>query len=867
MSFLVLLVGLLNFEKEVVNFFDNINKLEGNEMEFKFLKPIFAKHYQYLTTNTAAVMIIPIFVLHIPEYLLCIPVWIFQLRNASKNHTEKEYLIRIYRNAPFFRHEMLFIQFLGLHKLILYISRNKELGMKEAVKRLDHLYWFTFQQKEAQKAIVQLGRNMETVHQYIHYLLEKDNLPLLKILARDNRLARLYVDMFEKAGVKEKFSHTFSSSLLTTVRFLFFGKQHGPKLIGVSETAEGKIKLVLGEIRKETSLRFHSEMIATFETAHGFLTAQGLADIYKTVPILVRIENFPQEIKYFIHIRNIRVRLDSIAINLRKIETIERFETRRSLLSEQKREIKALSKSVESEFYQPFAYIWKSALDHVAEVVQNEIDIQQESATLGIALKNPAIMASPEEQRFYFEVGNTGQEFAQDVSVKIDSDNPAVRLCGETTAATQVIEAGENKTFVFSVIADTPAQTTIRGTATFSDRTRKAKTLPFSFPVTVTKEKTEFREIANPYFVGNPLGTGSPVYFGREDAYDFIDKSILSGEGDAHHTIVCHGLRRTGKSSLLYRIAELGFTDPRLAPVLFDMQGVDDETDFFASLADAVAEKLSPDFRHEVRGFGDFKRFLKQIDSGASGKIAVILMDEFEELQMRVEDKRMARTVFSNIRHLMQHERKLVFLFCGTHKLEEMSADYWSIFFNTALYLKINYLSREDTERLVREPVKGQLDWDGLAVEQVCKMTHGQPYLTQLVCRTVVNRLNEQKRRNHALIDDVDSAVEKIITQGDDHFSAYIWKEASLAERVVLSAAADEITKKQLDHVGLNALHDRIRTAAPKFTRKACVETLSQLAARDIIGQTETRYAFPVNLFRKWVFARHPLTQVREEME
>ena len=44
-----------------------------------------------------------------------------------------------------------------------------------------------------------------------------------------------------------------------------------------------------------------------------------------------------------------------------------------------------------------------------------------------------------------------------------------------------------------------------------------------------------------------------------------------------------------------------------------------------------------------------------------SDKIIVLMVDEFEELQMRVEDKRISRTVFSNIRHLMQHEKNFIF--------------------------------------------------------------------------------------------------------------------------------------------------------------------------------------------------------------
>ena len=181
-------------------------------------------------------------------------------------------------------------------------------------------------------------------------------------------------------------------------------------------------------------------------------------------------------------------------------------------------------------------------------------------------------------------------------------------------------------------------------------------------------------------------------------------------------------------------------------------------------------------------------------------------------------------------------------------------------------YSKINFLSREETERLVREPVAGQLAWDGLAVEQVYKMTHGQPYLTQLICRAIVNRLNEFRKRNHAVIDDVDAAVEKVITQGADHFSTHIWKEASPKERMAMSAAADDITRGQLDFIGLNAFIERIRTAAPGFTRKDCVEALDQLVSKDVIHRKDTRYSFPVNLFRKWLAARHPLIQVREEV-
>lgn len=84
------------------------------------------------------------------------------------------------------------------------------------------------------------------------------------------------------------------------------------------------------------------------------------------------------------------------------------------------------------------------------------------------------------------------------------------------------------------------------------------------------------------------------------------------------------------------------------------------------------------------------------------------------------------RTGKTSLLYHMQHEEKLILLFCGTHKLEEMSADYWSIFFNTAIYYRLSHLHYRDALRLIKEPVKGQLAYDDLAVEQIMKMTGGQ---------------------------------------------------------------------------------------------------------------------------------------------
>ncbi|MCP4104920.1 MAG: hypothetical protein GY749_05195 [Desulfobacteraceae bacterium] len=803
----------------------------------------------------------PIFILHIPDYLLCLPVWYFQRITASKNYEHAEKLIRLYKNSILFKHEMLYFQLPGLHKFISLFARNKELGIKEAVNRINHLYWFTFQQKQAQKAIIQLGKDKHTAHEYIHFLLEENNIPLVTTLAKTNRLAELYLilsDNTEQTQHKKESSY----SLSFTVEKGLFSRIRSRNQKELPKTLEDKISHVCLEMAKEQDHRFNDEIIKSLESAHKFLTSKNLKDFYKAyyTPHPVPKDG---EIKYLADIQTLFSGLEKINNDLPKIEDIKQFTTRREHLSRQKQAVEELSKTAEQNFYEPFASIWKNALLHFADVIKQEINVQQGSATLFIELKNKEILLSEQERILYFEISNKGQELAQDISIEIQADSPAVSF-GNTTADIQVIESGTIKEVSFPINADSPINTVIRGNITFSDRTSDNKTLPFSFPITIFEETAVFHEIRNPYIVGNPITEKSPLYFGRQDAYHFIDKNIITG--NEHHTIVCHGLRRTGKSSLLYKILENGFTDKRLVPVYFDIQGIGDEKDLYKELSYYIMESLSIKPYDKPHNFGEFKDFFRAIKSDMPDKIIVILADEFECLQELVEKGKISETIFGNIRHLMQHEEKLIFLFCGTHKLEEMSADYWSIFFNTAMYLKISYLSKKHTAELITKPVKDQLTYDNLAVEQIYKMTHGQPYLTQLLCRTLVNDLNENKKRNYAGINDVDDAAQKIITQGDDHFSAYIWKESDTLERLLLSAAAEELTHKQLDFISFGDLYSKI-SLVKAYPKKECADTLGRLVTKDILTDKEGRYSFPVNLLRKWVSEKHPLRLVREESE
>lgn len=833
-----------------------------------FLIPIFLgwvpKFHSRLIIAACGFSVMPIFILHIPDYLLCLPLWYVQRRKILRNREGGEEMVCNYKHSLLFKHQRIYLQLPGLHKIMVFFARNRAISIKETVKHINHLYWFTFQQKQAQKSVVELVKNRDTAHPFILFLLEEKNLPLLHTLAHTNRLAGQYLMLFEKSAqqsAREKGS--FSISLSPGKRF-FPGLKQIRKRRDIPDALEERVALVCREMAGEEGYRFNEEMVKTLDSAYKFLTAKSLKEFFDASAILDQIRTFPEDVPYFPVVETLAGQLKRIKDTLDKVGDIQRYESKLSVLHDQRALIDTPGAGLVNTFPEPFKEIWQRALNNCSKLISEEGELLRGTADLSIELKNSKILASHEERKLYVQIRNKGRELGTDISITLQADSPMIGFPGHREAQVAVIEPGAEKEIFFPITAHTPIKTTVSGTLTFSDRARENKTVSFSFPVTILEKSVRFKEIKNPYIVGQPLKGDTPIFFGREDVFGFIDKNIMAS-GD-FHSIVCHGLRRTGKSSLLYRIEEQGFTDKNLVPINLDMQGIDDEKDFYSTLSNTILEKLSLPARAAAENFTQFKAFIKKIKPGLGERVIVLMVDEFEELQMRVEEKRISKTMFSNLRHLMQHEEKLAFLFCGTHKLEEMSADYWSIFFNTALYLRISHLKRKDAVRLIKEPVKGQLTYDDLAVEQILKMTGGQPYLIQLICRTLVNDLNENKKRNDALINDVDDAVEKIISEGTDHFSRHIRDESNLLERLILSVAAEEMTHKQLDHIGVDAIFDRIKPHIPDFSRKQSLETLETLVSKEILAETNLRYGFPVNLLRKWIAARYPLRKVREEI-
>lgn len=388
----------------------------------------------------------------------------------------------------------------------------------------------------------------------------------------------------------------------------------------------------------------------------------------------------------------------------------------------------------------------------------------------------------------------------------------------------------------------------------------------------------EFQFIPNPYVVGTPLEAGSPLFFGREDVVAFIEENLAAQH---RNNLVLIGQRRTGKTSLLKQLpVRLG--DDCLS-VYLDGQalGLDPGLpNFFLALATEIA------FALEDRGFDipfpeydNFvesptaafeRRFLTSVREVIGRRHLLIMFDEFEELQTAVEHGNLPSKIFGFLRHLIQHVDNLSVIFCGTHRLEELASDYWSVLFNISLYRQIAYLEQAEALRLIQEPVaEYHMQYDDLALDKMWQVTAGHPYFLQLLCHSLVNQHNRTER-SYVTVRDVNDALDEILASGEAHFM-YLWTDAKAEERLVL-AALSRMTPLT-GHAKPVQIVDYLKERGATLDRRVVGDALHRLALRHILTTSSAEdpilgdsYRWRLGLLGLWVEKYRSISRAMEEV-
>ncbi|MCQ3979519.1 MAG: hypothetical protein DPW09_39375, partial [Anaerolineae bacterium] len=563
--------------------------------------------------------------------------------------------------------------------------------------------------------------------------------------------------------------------------------------------------------------------------------------------------------------------LSRVAQTLRNYERVETVEDKIAYLAQTIETLGRLDREFQATLPQPERNIFSRIAFNWLMVTTNALEDLQGRAQIEASLKTRQVL-NLEQATLSLELTNTGRSPASNLTVSLVSDQ--LYAVGNGGAQLDILPAGRSVVVELPLSA-APSVEQFRAefAITFDDRERNGKRVAFADLVRLLKPATTFRPIPNPYAPGTPLRPSSPIFFGRDDLFQFIAENL--GGATRQNILVLIGQRRMGKTSFLQQLpARLG---QAYLPVYLDGQslGIDPGmANFFYDLSLAIADALADqgcavtepvlaDFQE--RPSGVFERtFLPAVFEVIGSRRLLLLFDEFEELEMRVASGKLEATIFPFFRHLMQHADKLGFVFVGTHRLEELTTDYWSILFNIALYKHVTFLSEGAAKALIVEPVAQHgLLYDDLALDKIIRVTAGQPYFLQLICHALVNRANREGR-GYLTVRDVNDTLAELVELGEAHF-AFLWEQSSPAEQLVLAALmrllarTSTVTATQI----VELLVERGRPLELQVVREA----LRRLTERDIVrelGESPPRYEYKVDLVRLWVERYKALGRVIE---
>jgi hypothetical protein len=357
-------------------------------------------------------------------------------------------------------------------------------------------------------------------------------------------------------------------------------------------------------------------------------------------------------------------------------------------------------------------------------------------------------------------------------------------------------------------------------------------------------------QFLNPFSIQVLQSGNHHLFKGRTALASRISKLL---DGEMAPTIVLFGARRFGKSSFLLNLNRL--LNSNITPVYLDLQSQSltaSELDFWYGIADAIKEScntekialpdipLYEEFSQNI--YVVFERWLKQVEFALGDRRLLLTLDEFEVVGNAFEKGRLTHDLFHQIRHYMQHSRKLSFLFSGVETLDALGKD-WSTYFISISPIEMSYLQDYEAVELLTNPTPGfPLKYEEGVIQEILILTRCHPFLLQLVGTSLIQMANETKQEIIS-INILKQAIPKALEYGYPYFDS-VWKKFT-------GTTPDEVAAGQ--QILLNLIDaDPELDLSSSVSRKA----LARLQKFHVVEQLSGEYRLEVPLFKQWLQTR-----------
>ncbi|TAF56847.1 MAG: ATP-binding protein [Oscillatoriales cyanobacterium] len=339
------------------------------------------------------------------------------------------------------------------------------------------------------------------------------------------------------------------------------------------------------------------------------------------------------------------------------------------------------------------------------------------------------------------------------------------------------------------------------------------------------------KPVNNPYVIGDPVQGN--LFVGREDIIRELEE--LWVKGSRLQSVALYGHRRMGKTSILLNASNCLGSKVQVAYVNLLLvadcsQGVGELLIF---VTDAIAKtvKIAPPLDKDLLDlpYITFRRYIEQVLGNIEGGL-IVALDEFEHIEKLIDAGKIDRDFIGFLRGMVQMSSKIAFAFAGLHTLDEMTEDYFNPFFASIIPIRVGFLSLGATRQVLANPDDDfLLDYKPEALDRIYELTHGQPYLTQLVGFLLVRHYNDRvfemgrPRDPMFTTEDVETVINdpEFFTRGRYYFTG-VWGQAAegaSGQQEILTALAPHLE-------GMN---------------------------HDVVKEINGCYCIAVELFRRWV--------------
>jgi hypothetical protein len=274
-------------------------------------------------------------------------------------------------------------------------------------------------------------------------------------------------------------------------------------------------------------------------------------------------------------------------------------------------------------------------------------------------------------------------------------------------------------------------------------------------------------------------------------------------------------------------------------------------------ITDAIAKtvKIAPPADRDLLDlpYLTFGRYIEQVIANVESGL-IVALDEFEKIEELIDAGNINQDFIGFLRGMVQMSSKVAFAFAGLHTLDEMTQDYFNPFFASIIPIRVGFLSLGATRQVLANPDDDfLLDYKPEALDRIYELTHGQPYLTQLVGFLLVRLYNDRvfemgrPRDPMFALEDVATVINdpEFFSRGRYYFTG-VWGQAAQG-----ASGQQEILKALAPHLqGMNL--DRL-SQETGMDETSLQEALKTLERHDVVRESDGCYSIAVELFRRWV--------------